>query len=39
MEMELKRVKGRAEAMFEVVLADGTALLYDAVTGKTLTDL
>jgi len=39
MEMELKRVKGRAEVMFEVVLADGTALLYDAVTGKTLTDL
>jgi tyrosine-protein phosphatase SIW14 len=39
MEMELKRVRGRSETMFEVVLADGTALLYDAVTGKTLTDL
>ena len=39
MEMELKRIKGRAETMFEVVLADGTALFYDAATGKSLADL
>jgi protein tyrosine/serine phosphatase len=39
MEMELKRIKGRAETMFEVVLADGTALFYDAATGKSLAGL
>lgn len=38
-EMELKHIKGRAETMFEVVLADGTALFYDAATGKSLADL
>jgi protein tyrosine/serine phosphatase len=38
-EMEIKRIKGREETTFEVVLADGTTLLYDATTGKSLTDL
>jgi protein tyrosine/serine phosphatase len=33
-EMELKRIKGRSETIFEVVLADGTTLYYDAVTGE-----
>ena len=34
-EMELKRLKGR-QATFEVVMADGTSLLYDAVTGSVI---
>jgi hypothetical protein len=33
MEMELKRIKGRSETIYEVVLADGVTLLYDAATG------
>ena len=39
MEMELKRAKGSQETKFEVVLADGTAILYNATTGKALTGL
>ena len=39
MEMELKRTKGSQETKFEVVLADGTAILYNATTGKALTGL
>jgi uncharacterized membrane protein YkoI len=38
-EMELKNLNGRSEAIFEVSLADGTAIFYDALTGKVLTDL
>jgi protein tyrosine phosphatase (PTP) superfamily phosphohydrolase (DUF442 family)/uncharacterized membrane protein YkoI len=34
MEMELKRIKGRSETVYEVVLADGVTVLYDAVTGE-----
>ena len=33
MEMELKRIKGRSETVYEVVLADGATILYDAATG------
>jgi uncharacterized membrane protein YkoI len=32
-EMELKRIKGRTETVYEVVLADGVTLLYNAATG------
>jgi tyrosine-protein phosphatase SIW14 len=32
-EMELKRIKGRTETVYEVVLADGATLLYNAATG------
>jgi tyrosine-protein phosphatase SIW14 len=39
MEMELKRIKGRSETRYEVVLADGAALAYDAETGKAISDL
>jgi hypothetical protein len=38
-EMELKRIKGRSDTLFEVLLADGATLFYDAVTGKPLTGL
>jgi hypothetical protein len=38
-EMELKRIKGRSDTLFEVLMADGTTLFYDAVTGKPLTGL
>lgn len=34
LEMELKRLKARAMAIYEVVLADGTTFLYDAASGK-----
>ena len=33
MEMELKGIKGRSGTLFEVVLADGKTLFYDAATG------
>lgn len=33
-EMELKRVKGRNRTFFEVAMADGVTLFFDAVTGK-----
>jgi uncharacterized membrane protein YkoI len=33
-EMELKRLKGRSEAIFEVVLANGSTIFLDASTGK-----
>lgn len=33
-EMELKRVKGRNQTFFEVAMADGVTLFFDAVTGK-----
>ncbi len=36
-EMELKRIKGRSETVFEVLLVDGATLFYDAETGKPLT--
>jgi uncharacterized membrane protein YkoI len=38
-EMELKRIKGRSDTLFEVLLADGATLFYDAVSGKPLTGL
>ena len=38
-EMELKRIKGRSDIVFEVLLADGATLFYDAATGKPLTGL
>jgi len=38
-EMELKRIKGRSDTVFEVLLADGATLFYDAATGKPLTGL
>jgi uncharacterized membrane protein YkoI len=38
-EMELKRIKGRSDTLFEVLLADGATLFYDAATGKPLTGL
>lgn len=34
MEMELKRIKGRSQVIYEVVLADGSTLYYDAATGS-----
>lgn len=36
MEMELKQIKGRPEILYEVVLADGTTIYYDATTGKAI---
>ncbi|QQS47404.1 MAG: tyrosine-protein phosphatase [Acidobacteriota bacterium] len=36
MEMELKQIKGRPEILYEVVLADGTTIYYDATTGKVI---
>ncbi len=36
MEMELKHIKGRSETIYEVVLADGATLLYDAATGDAI---
>jgi hypothetical protein len=33
-EMELKRVKGRSQTFFEVAMADGVTLFFDAVSGK-----
>jgi len=36
MEMELKRIKGRSETVYEVLLADGVTVRYDAVTGDTI---
>jgi uncharacterized membrane protein YkoI len=36
MEMELKRIKGRSETVYEVVLADDATILYDAATGNTI---
>jgi len=36
MEMELKRIKGHSETVYEVVLADGETILYDAATGNTI---
>jgi uncharacterized membrane protein YkoI len=33
-EMELKRLKGRAETIYEVVLANGSTIFLDAATGK-----
>ena len=38
-EMELKRIKGRSDTVFEVLLANGATLFYDATTGKPLTGL
>ncbi len=38
-EMELKRIKGRQETLFEVLLVDGSTRYYDAATGKALTKL
>ncbi len=38
-EMELKRIKGRSEAVYEVVLADGVTLYYDAATGDAINDI
>lgn len=38
-EMELKRIKGRSDTVFEVLLADGVTLFYDAATGKQITGL
>jgi protein tyrosine/serine phosphatase len=38
-EMELKRIKGRSDTVYEVLLADGATLFYDAATGKPLTGL
>lgn len=38
MEMELKRIKGRSETVYEVVFADGATILYDAATGDTIAD-
>ncbi|MBK9316831.1 MAG: tyrosine-protein phosphatase [Acidobacteria bacterium] len=35
-EMELKQIKGRPEILYEVVLADGTTIYYDATTGKAI---
>lgn len=34
MEMELKQIKGRPETIYEVVLANGETILYDAATGN-----
>jgi uncharacterized protein (TIGR01244 family) len=36
MEMELKQIKGRSETVYEVVLADGATIFYDAATGNTI---
>jgi protein tyrosine phosphatase (PTP) superfamily phosphohydrolase (DUF442 family)/uncharacterized membrane protein YkoI len=33
-EMELKRVRGRSQTFFEVAMADGVTLFFDAVSGK-----
>ncbi|HEX5731793.1 MAG TPA: tyrosine-protein phosphatase [Blastocatellia bacterium] len=33
-EMELKRVRGRNQTFFEVAMADGPTLFFDALTGK-----
>lgn len=38
MEMELKQIKGRADTIYEVVLADRATILYDAATGATIED-
>jgi tyrosine-protein phosphatase SIW14 len=38
-EMELKHIKGRAETVFEVLLADGTLQFYDARSGNAITGL
>lgn len=38
MEMELKQIKGRAETVYEVVLADRATILYDAATGAAIED-
>lgn len=35
-EMELKQIKGRPEILYEVVLADGTTIYYDAATGNVM---
>jgi uncharacterized membrane protein YkoI/protein tyrosine phosphatase (PTP) superfamily phosphohydrolase (DUF442 family) len=35
-EVELKRIKGRSETIYEVVLADGATVLYDAATGNAI---
>lgn len=39
MEMELKRIKGRSETFYEVVLADGVTILYDAATGESISGI
>ncbi len=36
LEMELKRIKGRSETVFEVAFADGMTLYFDAATGQLL---
>lgn len=38
-EMELKRLKGRSDVMFEVVTADGATAFYDATTGDPVTGM
>lgn len=38
-EMELKQPKGRSEAMFEVVFADGTTQFFNAATGSPTNNL
>lgn len=38
-EMELKRIKGRSQTVFEVALADGSTSYYDAVTGEAISNL
>lgn len=35
-EMELKQLKGRATAIYEVVLTDGTTHMFDASTGDAI---
>jgi protein tyrosine phosphatase (PTP) superfamily phosphohydrolase (DUF442 family)/uncharacterized membrane protein YkoI len=35
-EMELKKVKGRSETVYEVVMADGATVFYDALTGDSV---
>jgi hypothetical protein len=34
--MERKRIKGSSETVYDMVLADGLPLLYDAVTRETV---
>lgn len=38
-EMELKRIKGRSQTIFEVVLTNGTTVYYDAVTGEEISTI
>lgn len=34
LEIELKRIKGRAETVFEIAMLDGTTISLDAITGE-----